>query len=86
MFDLGGGAILRLTTIADHTPGPHTVLGWKVADIDAAMLALGTRGVAFLVFPGFGQDAKGVWRSPDGRMRVAWFNDPEGNGLSLTQG
>jgi len=42
-------------------------------------------GVVFNLYPGFGQDDAGIWTSPDGKAKVAWFNDPEGNGLSLTQ-
>jgi catechol 2,3-dioxygenase-like lactoylglutathione lyase family enzyme len=83
VFSLGGGAILRLTDIQGHVPGPHTVLGWEVADLDAAMDALIAKGVVFRIYEGFGQDARGVWSSPDGRARICWFDDPEGNNLSL---
>jgi hypothetical protein len=41
--------------------------------------------VTFQIYEGFGQDADGVWASPDGGAKVAWFHDPDGNGLSLTQ-
>jgi predicted enzyme related to lactoylglutathione lyase len=30
------------------------------------------------------QDAQGVWTSPSGD-RIAWFTDPDGNVLSLTE-
>jgi len=30
------------------------------------------------------QDSAGVWTTPAGD-RVAWFNDPDGNTLSLTE-
>jgi hypothetical protein len=45
--------------------------------------------IAFLAtadieFEGLGQDAVGVWTAPGGD-RVAWFRDPDGNVLSLTQ-
>lgn len=84
VFDLGG-IKLRLTTVEDHSPSPHTVLGWQVPDIMATSRALVERGVTFNIYPGFGQDDLGIWTSPDGRVRVNWFNDPEGNALSLTQ-
>lgn len=83
VFDLGSGATLRLTDIKDHAPGPHTVMGWEVPDIRAAMADLRGKGVEFLVYEGFGQDADGVW-SFEG-TQLAWFNDPEGNNLSLAQ-
>lgn len=83
VFDLGGGAILRLTDMKDHVPSPHTVLGWEVPDIRAAMADLRTRGVTFEIYDGFGQDADGVWSFQN--THLAWFNDPEGNNLSLAQ-
>jgi catechol-2,3-dioxygenase len=78
-------ATLRLTTVADHMPSPHTALGWAVPDILATAQDLAAKGVTFNIYPGFGQDDLGVWTSPDGAAKVIWFNDPEGNGLSLTQ-
>ena len=84
VYDLNG-IMLRLTTVEDYAASPHTVLGWKVPDIAAASQALADKGVAFSIFPGFGQDALGIWTSPDGATKVNWFNDPEGNVLSLTQ-
>jgi catechol 2,3-dioxygenase-like lactoylglutathione lyase family enzyme len=84
VFDLAG-TTLRLTTVQDWTAGAHTVLGWAVPDIQAAMAALKAKGVEFLVYPGFGQDADGVWSNPGGGAKICWFNDPDGNNLSLTQ-
>lgn len=83
VFDLGGGATLRLTDIAGHTAGPHTVLGWEVPDIRGAMADLRARGVSFEIYEGFGQDEEGVWSFQGAQL--AWFNDPEGNNLSLAQ-
>lgn len=79
------GATLRLSDVADWTPHAHTVFGFAVADIAAATRALAAKGVKFIVYPGFGQDEAGVWTSHDGLAKVAWFNDPEGNNLSLTE-
>ena len=84
VVDLNGIA-LRITEIPDHTPGPHTVIGWEVPDIAAAIAALNAKGVSMAIYEGFGQDAQGIWTSPDGKARVAWFFDPDGNNLSLTQ-
>lgn len=84
-YDLGGGATLRLTSIEDHAPGPHTVLGWDVADIATTIDALAAKGVSMLVYDGFGQDARGIWKNPGDGTQIAWFNDPEGNNLSLMQ-
>jgi hypothetical protein len=56
-----------------------------VQDISATIEALAAKGVKMIIYPGFGQDEKGIWTSPDGSARVSFFNDPDGNGLSLTQ-
>ena len=83
-YDLAG-TMLRLTQVEGHTPGPHTVLGWMVDDIAATIDALTAKGVTFAVYDGFGQDERGVWTDPGSGTRIAWFHDPEGNNLSLTQ-
>jgi catechol 2,3-dioxygenase-like lactoylglutathione lyase family enzyme len=84
-FALAGGARLRLTDLPDHQAQQHTVLGWAVADIAAAIAELRSKGVTFTIYDGFGQDADGVWSPPGGGAKVAWFCDPDGNVLSLTQ-
>jgi catechol 2,3-dioxygenase-like lactoylglutathione lyase family enzyme len=85
VYDLGG-TTLRVTHIPDWQAGAHPALGWHVPDIVASVTALREKGVAFTIYPGFGQDALGIWTSPGGDSKVAWFNDPDGNVLSLTQG
>lgn len=84
LFDLAG-VTLRLTEVPDHRAAAHPVLGWEVADIGATVAALAAKGVAMTVYPGMGQDAQGIWTAPDGSAKVAFFSDPDGNGLSLTQ-
>ena len=84
-FALAGGTHLRLTDLPGHRAMDHTVLGWAVADIAAAVAELRSKGVTFKVYEGFGQDADGVWSVPGGGAKVAWFADPDGNVLSLTQ-
>jgi catechol 2,3-dioxygenase-like lactoylglutathione lyase family enzyme len=84
LFDLAG-VPLRLTQVPGHAASPHPVLGWEVDDMDAVVDALAAAGVAMTVYEGLGQDAKGIWTAPDGSCRVAFFADPDGNVLSLTQ-
>ena len=84
VFDVGG-APLRLSTVPDWTPHAHTVFGFEVKDIAATVDALTERGVKFERYPGFSHDERGVWTSPDGVAKVAWFLDPEGNNLSLAE-
>jgi len=79
-----GTASLRVTLVGEVVTAPYTSLGWVVDDIEGEMRALADRGVAFLRFDGMEQDAAGVWTTPGGD-RVAWFHDPDGNTLSLTQ-
>ena len=83
-YDLAGTP-LRLTDIGDHVPSPHTVLGWIVDDIAATATELRGRGVKFERYDGFDQDELGIWRAPGGGAQIAWFLDPDGNNLSLTQ-
>lgn len=84
-FDLGNRTPMRLTQVMGHKGLGHTVLGWHVADLRGVMAALRAKGVAFKNYEGMRQDAEGVWASPDGGAKLAWFTDPDGNVLSLTQ-
>ena len=84
-FDLGNRTPLRLTQVIGHRGSGHSVLGWHVADLRGTMQALKAKGVTFKIYDGMGQDAQGVWASPDGGAKLAWFTDPDGNVLSLTQ-
>lgn len=79
-----GGVSLRLTEVADHRPQPFTIAGWEVVGIRATMAVLAAAGVLFAHHDGLEQDPHGVWTTPSGDL-VAWFTDPEGNTLSLTE-
>ncbi len=79
-----GGTMVRLAKVERITPVPHTVLGWKVPDIAATVDVLVAREVEFRRYEHFDQDERGVWTAPDG-TRIAWFVDPDGNLLSLTE-
>ncbi len=76
--------MLRVTKVDDLRPQPFTVLGWDVADIAITMQELVARGIEFARFDGMDQDDDGVWTAPTGDL-IAWFHDPDGNTLSLTQ-
>ncbi len=83
VFD-ANGTMLRVTNVRELNPAQYTVLGWEVPDITASVKALVSVGVTFTRFPGLTQDDAGIWQSPSG-ARIAWFQDPDGNTLSLTQ-
>ena len=78
------GTMLRVTNVREINPAQYTVLGWEVPDIAAEVTELAAASVVFQRYPGLNQDQDGVWQSPSG-ARVAWFQDPDGNILSLTQ-
>lgn len=84
VFDIGG-APMRLSTVEGWKAHEHTIFGFAVDDIARAAAELSKNGVKFNQYPGFGQDDLGIWTSPDKSVRVAWFTDPDGNVLSLTQ-
>ena len=78
------GTMLRITAVAEVAHPGYTVLGWRVADISGTVARLESLGVAFARYDGMEQDAQGVWTTPSGD-RIAWFTDPDGNVLSLTE-
>ena len=78
------GTTLRVTRVAELTPAGHTVLGWEVPDLVAAVETLSAAGVSFARYDALTQDARGIWTAPGG-TRVAWFADPDGNLLSLSE-
>jgi catechol 2,3-dioxygenase-like lactoylglutathione lyase family enzyme len=79
-----GGTIVRVLQVDEVEPSPHPVLGWNITNIEDAVRTLATHGVTFERYDGLEQDAAGVWQAPDG-SRSAWFRDPDGNVLALTQ-
>lgn len=66
------------------TPAPFTVLGWEVTNIEEEVRALVARGVVFEKYPFVADQQTGIWVAPGGD-KVAWFKDPDGNVLSLSQ-
>jgi catechol 2,3-dioxygenase-like lactoylglutathione lyase family enzyme len=83
VFDVHG-TMLRLAISPEANPVPSTVLGWRVPNIEAAVRDLLAAGVVFERYGFMQQDELGIWSSPNG-AKVAWFKDPDGNVLSLSQ-
>lgn len=82
VFD-ANGTTLRIQKVRDFEPAPFTTLGWQVTDIRATIAALRAKGVEMMRYPAMPQDDDGVMAF--GPAQVAWFRDPDGNTLSLTQ-
>ena len=83
VFD-ANGTTLRIQKVDSFTPLPFTALGWTVPDIESIVHSLEKRRIKLERYDGMKQDPRGIWRSPSG-ARVAWFKDPDGNTLSVTE-
>ncbi len=78
------GTMIRIVRVGDFTPAPFTILGWEVSDIHQNVADLAAKGLTFTRYPYIEQGPDGVWSAPGG-AKVAWFVDPDGNTLSLSQ-
>ena len=83
VFD-ANGTMLRIQKVTEFVPAKHTTLGWHVENIRAEIEALNKKGIRCEHYERLPQDELGIWESPSGAL-IAWFLDPDGNGLSLTQ-
>jgi catechol 2,3-dioxygenase-like lactoylglutathione lyase family enzyme len=84
VFD-ANGTMLRVSLVREVVAAPYTSLGWEVEDILAKAKALTDAGVKLERYEAFlKQDELGIWTAPGG-TRVAWFKDPDGNLLSISQ-
>jgi len=81
---VANGTMIRMARVQDHKPVPFTILGWQVDDIERRIRGLQAKGIQFERYGFFKQDDLGVWTAPTGD-KVAWFKDPDGNTLSLSQ-
>ena len=79
-----GDTVLRVTKVDQLSPQPFTILGWAVADVEESLTQLAAKGIYCERYEGMDQDDFGAWTSPGGD-RIAWFKDPDGNVLSLSQ-
>ncbi len=79
------GTMVRVSKVgADFKPAMFTILGWQVTGIESVVAEMTARGVTFERFSFFEQDNLGIWTAPSGD-KVAWFKDPDGNTLSVSQ-
>lgn len=80
-----GNIDVRIVRMGSFSPAPYTIFGWKVPDIHAAVSDLSQLGICFEQYPFLQQNSSGIWAAPDGAGQVAWFKDPDGNILSISQ-
>ncbi|HEY2580558.1 MAG TPA: VOC family protein [Mucilaginibacter sp.] len=78
------GTLLRVITVPELKPHAFTAIGWGVNDITATIQALNGKGVFCEKYDFLPHDDLGIWTSPSG-AKVAWFRDPDGNILSLSE-
>jgi catechol 2,3-dioxygenase-like lactoylglutathione lyase family enzyme len=83
VFD-ANGTMLRLAINPQAQPIAGTVLGWRVPNIQESVQQLASAAVIFERWEFMQQDELGIWTTPIG-AKVAWFKDPDGNLLSLSQ-
>lgn len=70
----------------DFAPATYTILNFPVADLEAAIDGLVSRGVTFERYDEMPQDERGITSGPDGAgPRIAWFKDPAGNILAVIE-
>ena len=79
-----GETMIRVSKANDFVPAPYTVMGWEVMDIETVVRWLSARGVVFEKYAFVEDKELGIWSAPSGD-KVAWFKDPDGNVLSLSQ-
>jgi catechol 2,3-dioxygenase-like lactoylglutathione lyase family enzyme len=87
-----GSGTFALFQSAGAATGTHTQMGWEVADIEATVAALRSRGVVFEEYDlpglktvnGIAQIA-GNYPSKGRGEKGAWFKDSEGNLLGIGQ-
>jgi catechol 2,3-dioxygenase-like lactoylglutathione lyase family enzyme len=79
-----GGHMIRIVKLPEFTPAQGTVMGWEVADVAAVVKWLKGRGVTTEKYPFVPDKEWGIWEAPGGD-KVAWFKDPDGNVLSVSE-
>ncbi len=90
--EVGGGLVFQVTEHVQmfvYQRGPskadHTLAGFRVDDISKTIDELAAKGVQFEHYdtPDLKTDEKGI--SDRGGVKAAWFKDPDGNILGITQ-
>lgn len=84
-FACGAGSKLFVYQSAYAGTNQATCAAWKVADVEATVNELKSKGIAFEQYDELGPD---MTRDGDihmmGPEKIAWFKDPDGNILSVS--
>lgn len=83
VLDLGVTS-LRISELKNFKPQQFTVLGWEVEDLVSSAKKLMSLNIDSIKYDGMDQDELGIWCSPSTSVRIVWFEDPDGNLLSLS--
>ena len=85
LFIAGGGTNLYIYLRSSPSTADNTQVSFRVEDIENTMSELSGKGVTFEHYdlPGLKTDEKGI--AVMGKVKSAWFKDPEGNILSILQ-
>lgn len=84
---LSSGGLVFVYPKPNHTPASFTILNFPVADVDAAVDELISRGVQTKIYSDeeFPSDERGIVRGNGHGPDIAWFKDPAGNVLGVMQ-
>jgi catechol 2,3-dioxygenase-like lactoylglutathione lyase family enzyme len=79
-----GKSMIRIVKVPTFTALQSTVLGWQVPDVEAIVDWFVKRAVVFEKYPFVQDKERGIWTAPGG-SKIAWFKDPDGNVLSVSE-
>lgn len=80
-----GPNMIRIVKLKEHEPSAFTILGWETADLTQTVREMTAAGVKIERYDYLEHDELGIWHAPDRGAKVAWFKDPDGNTLSVSQ-
>jgi catechol 2,3-dioxygenase-like lactoylglutathione lyase family enzyme len=75
---------IRIQLVEKFQPHNFTAFGFKVENIENKIRELMAKGITFEQYDFIQQDELKIWQTEDG-AKIAWFKDPDGNILSLSQ-
>jgi catechol 2,3-dioxygenase-like lactoylglutathione lyase family enzyme len=80
VYEAGAGSTLELVPRGEPTKADHTVAAFRVPDIASAVQQLEAKGVAFEDYDGMTNHVLEY-----GPTKLAWFKDPDGNIVALSE-